>query len=482
MRKANRMMKVIIGIVIAYALYAFIFGVLLFNFHQPSISSEEKQNERLYEERSSTDRVVLIEDRMDAAIARINLIENAETSLDIAYYTTHSGKASDVFFASIIDAADRGVQVRVLLDGLFHNLRGENRDIISAFAFHPNVELKLYEPLDVLRPWSWNNRLHDKMMIVDHDLAIIGGRNIGDSYFASEGYDGAKNDRDVIIVNANEKKKDTVIHDMHQYFQHVWSHNYSKRPKMLETNRQLNRGEKATSELRTFLEQYQMNNNELFQQDINWLDESIPTNRVSFIHNPIERLNKEPIVWGEVVNLIESAEKSIVLQSPYIIPTPKMMQYMNKENVSAEDIVMITNSLAASPNVIAQSGYTIHREDIANSNVKLYEFQGPAESLHTKTFIFDDRISVIGTFNFDSRSTFLNTESVVVIDSEEFAAKVNSEIDEVLERGSLLVDGDGSYYQNPYVIEAEVSRIKEWITSGLSFFTRYFQHLLLIKF
>lgn len=69
------------------------------------------------------------------------------------------------------------------LDGFSHGMTGNLRALRYATAHHENMELKLYEPLDLIRPWTWNNRLHDKYIIADNKLAIIGGRNIGLRYF-----------------------------------------------------------------------------------------------------------------------------------------------------------------------------------------------------------------------------------------------------------------------------------------------------------
>ncbi|WP_096199559.1 phospholipase D-like domain-containing protein [Bacillus sp. FJAT-45350] len=466
------------GIFGLYLLYAFIFGVVLFNFHQPKMSIVDHNGEMDYKESQSDDRVVLVEDRIDAGLARINLIENAESTLDIAYYTLHGGKSRDILFASIVEAADRGVQVRIMLDGLFHNIRGKDKDSLLAFTYHPNVEVKLYEPLDLLQPWTWNNRLHDKLMIVDNTLAMIGGRNIGDNYFAPEKYHGATNDRDVMIINMEQEKSvDSVINEISHYFHYVWEHEFSQMPiEVLSTRREALAQEKLT-ELRELVALFHESDSELFNHEIDWIAQSFPTNQITFVHNPIERLNKEPIVWREITRLIEEAEKSILIQSPYIIPTNQMRHYLNNGKITVNQISMLTNSLAASPNVIAFSGYRQHRESIA-ANVNLYEYQNPLESLHAKTFVFDSKISVIGSFNLDSRSTFLSTESVVIIDSEEFATLVESKIEQIIDNDSLQVTGEGTYRTNPSVEEGTVSLLKLSVTRSLSLVTRFFQYML----
>ncbi|GAE24636.1 phospholipase D/Transphosphatidylase [Halalkalibacter wakoensis JCM 9140] len=464
------------GIMGLYILYALIFGLYLFRFQPITVMTNEQ--ERLLEESNheeSQDRVVLVEEREEAFLARIHLIQQAQNSLDIAYHTIHEGTASDLFFTSIVDAANRGVQVRLILDGILHHLRGNNKDIIYAFAAHPNIEIKFYEPFDALRPWTWNNRLHDKIMIVDQEMAMIGGRNIGDSYFAPEGYEGAKYDRDVVILNTlPEMIEESVISEIKDYYELVWNHDYTKKAIRSVTKKQKHRGEKRLIELKQVKNKY----TNVFQKEYNWIDQSVPTTGITFHHNPIERFHKEPIVWETIKGLMNQAENSIYIQSPYIIPKNNMINYGEIRNLSATNMIILTNSLAATPNVLAYSGYMQHRKKFAHSDFLLYEYQSTTESLHTKTYIFDSRISVVGSFNLDSRSAYLSTESVVIIDSKEFADLLESNIDCKIEKDSLLVAGDGAYVEDPTIEPSKVSFFKRGLTTVLNRVTRHFQYLL----
>ncbi len=135
--------------------------------------------------------------------------------------------------------------MRFILDGIFHHLEGNLEDVIYAFSDHPNIALKFYEPFSILKPWTWNNRLHDKFIIADNKIAIIGGRNIGgDKYFAKDD-DNIKvvNDRDVLILNTNmEDYSNSVISEMEDYFNLVWNYKYSIYPKKNLTDRQIRNG------------------------------------------------------------------------------------------------------------------------------------------------------------------------------------------------------------------------------------------------
>lgn len=376
----------------------------------------------------SQDRVVLLEDGSFAGLARINLIEQAKETIDIAYYSIDSGTMADTFLGGLVEAADRGVQVNIILDGLVNNPRGKLRDTIYAFAKHPNIELKLYEPLNLLRPWTWNNRLHDKLMMVDDKYAIIGGRNIGDKYFIKGKQETQVNDRDVLIINTKQAQvKNSVISEMNDYFDKLWTHDFTKQSVKKLSDRQKQTGVTQTELLLENLQQLKKTHPKAFNRIFDWNRMSISTKKITFIHNPVQRLSKEPWIWSEISSLMEEAEDSFTIESPYVIPTKKMLNYLGDISVPPENVTIITNSLESTPNLLAFSGYMRHSNKIVSNGFNVLEFEGP-NSIHGKTYVFDDRISAIGSFNLDARSTFLSTESMVVIDSTELADLLNIEM------------------------------------------------------
>ena len=463
-----------------YIIYALIFSVVIFGFYKPKDSKylDTHPVERFWGEEVSQDRVALVEDRYYSGLVRVNLIENAEETLDISYYTIHDGISTDIFLGSILEAADRGVKVRFILDGVFHHLEGNLKDVKYVFLDHPNIELKFYEPFNIIKPWTWNNRLHDKFIIADNQIAIMGGRNIGDKYFAQDDYNGSVvNDRDVVIVNTDTNNFSTsVISQMEDYFNYVWNHDFSKYPVKRLTQRQQSRGEEKSKHLKDKLESTRNTNPEVFNNSIDWLKESLPTKKVTLIHNPIERLNKEPWCWYEIINLAETAEKSIFIQSPYTIPTRGMLKYLDYDNISPDEINILTNSLAASPNFFASSGYMKHRKKIVDFGAKVYEFQGPG-SLHAKSYIYDSRITALGSFNFDSRSAYLSTETMVIIDSEDLAKDLEKEVGKQI-GNSLAVGEDYSYIPDPLVDEGNVSFVKLVIVKILFVVNYLFDYML----
>ena len=467
-------------ILIFYLMYITIFGIVIFKDKYPQVSTTYKEQhkvERFYGNETSQDRVILLEEKTFSGLARVNLIENAHESIDVAYYAIHKGYITDVFLGMILDAADRGVKVRILLDGIFHGLRFSLKDVQYALINHPNIEIKFYEPLNPLLPWTWNNRLHDKLFIIDHKYAVIGGRNIGNRYFIQEGEKSPTNDRDVLIINTNPKTKESsVLNQMEGYFNQVWDHPITKVPFNKLSSRQQKKAEKAKQQLKQSLENLRKTDKKIFNNFYDWEKMSLPTKKIAFIHNPIQRFNKEPWAWYDLTNLMKNSKKSLVIQSPYVIPTKPMLPYMDTLQIPPEKITILTNSLASSANVMAYSGHIKHINGMVKKGVNIWEYQG-ADSIHAKTFIFDNRLSAIGGFNMDSRSTFLNTESMVVIDSMEFTESLEQEMNQYFNK-SLKVAKDESYIENPNLEPGKVSWVKSFIIKGLSYITGLFQHLL----
>ncbi|MDR5659083.1 phospholipase D family protein [Serpentinicella sp. ANB-PHB4] len=461
-----------IGIV--YAIYLIVFGVIVFAFH--SNYTDKPDVQQYLSEEEGPDRVVLLEDRYASAIGRINLIENAEKSVDIAYYTLHKGIMSDVFYGKLLEAADRGVQIRFLVDGMFHNMRGKNRSAKYALLDHPNIDLKFYEPISFIKPWTLNNRLHDKYMIVDNQYAMIGGRNIGDKYFL-EDYNGEfVHDRDVLIVNTDRIDVGySVVEDMKQYFNNLWNHEFTSEHKELR-NRQIKKATEKRYGLRIKLLETEEKYPEMFKSDLDWLKKSIPTNKVTLVYNPVTRFNKKPNILLTISELLEYATNTFVIQSPYVIPTNHMLKYIDVESISSKDVIVITNSIAASPNYFAMGGYKNKRKDIVDITSKVYEYHGPG-SIHGKSYIIDDRLSVVGSFNLDARSSFLSTESMVIIDSEAFTTELFKEMDSIVGK-SLKVNDNYDYAESDTVIEKKSSLIKRVIIAISSIFSYIFDFLL----
>jgi cardiolipin synthase C len=467
--------KFIILILSLYILYAFIFGALYLKYDQPT-NSDYKNNlsvERFYKDSEGPDRIVLLEDGLLAYQARIELIEQADHQIDITYYKVHEDEHSHYFLAKLLEAADRGVHIRLIMDGV-SNYNQLVKSSLYLFTIHPNIEVKYYEPLNLIKPWSLNNRLHDKIILIDHKQAILGGRNMGSRYYTDDAsIHHPTKDRDVLVFNTKDNLFESVIPQINDYFKLLWDHPYTKVPLscLQISKKEIKQAELFKNDLLDLLKQDKFQ----FESPLNFIELSYPTNQIHLIHNPIERMNKEPWVLMDIESLMQQAKESVFIQSPYIIPTDDMIDALLE--ISQEiPTTILTNAVSINPNFFGSIGYSNDRKKLHQSNMMVYEYQGPA-SLHGKSLIIDGRISVIGSFNMDARSTHLSTETMLVIDSEVFTQAFEQEL-ETLMNNSLKVTSKGDYELNSRLEPTEMSKSKKMKIKILAPIIHFFDYLL----
>lgn len=452
----KRIIKSIIWLLILYALYGVISGAVIFRFMEPKITDYVNlSTERFYSDSEGPDRVILLEDGFDAGRAKINLIDQAETSIELAYFSISDGHYPWLFINSLIEASQRGVQIKIVVDALSsRNFIQEYYDSLSKL---PNIEIKVYEPLNLLKPWANQNRLHDKIIIIDEKIAFIGGRNIGNRYYRPKDYQGhATNDREVLVYHNNENVDLSVLSQFTSYFNELWTSPYSKYPKLLIKNSQ------SLEPIKQYVQNYRQENPQYFEP-FNWLELGVATSKVTLIHNPLTRFNKEPRILMDLNQLMTKSNEQMLIQSPYIVPTKQMLNYIEQDQINFSKLTFLTNSIELNPNVLGVHGYWNKRKDIIQKGVNIYEYNG-AHSLHAKSMVFDNRLTLIGSFNLDSRSTFLSTETMLVIDSVDFA--------------SITANTITSYFENSYYVSKTEDQAAPLKKSFLDFILLPFAELI----
>ncbi len=449
-------------LIYAVIAYLFVFGILSYKVHY------EMPNDITYDISAFTELSVnpqyayLVEERLLAFDIRLALINHAQESIDISYYAIHEGLSKEVFFGALLEAADRGVNIRFIIDGFIEGRGFNDAESMSVLSNHPNIDVAYYEVFSITAPFAVQNRLHDKLMIVDQTYGLIGGRNIGDRYYFDEDdIDKKTHDRDVLIFGEHAQ----AVEDMSDYFDYLFNHPYSdiidNELPSHHTNRYI-----------TIYQDY-ISDRELELPTImtDVYNDAFLVKNVTFMRSPLNRMHKEPVIFNALLELSRNYN-DIIVQSPYVIFSRPMRQMLAEYDL--DNITLLTNHPYTNPNILAVSGYLRIRQDLAESTT-LYEYQKPL-SLHTKTLIFGDEISVIGSINIDPRSAYLSTESVVVIYDEAFNTYMRSVIDTYLE-DSLEVNGDLRY--NEGTIEPiEYSQSRVILARIMKFLTYFFDEML----
>jgi len=466
-----------------YLIYVAAFGLIPYAFF-PEVNQQFKNSfepTAFYgTEVPSVDRAGIMEMGEAGLEARIGIIHSARSSLDVSYYSTHWGDSTQVFFGALLDAANRGVKVRFLIDGVAHHLTRQAKTTAYALAQNPNVELKFYNPIHLLKPWTFNGRLHDKYIIVDDKFVLLGGRNIGDKYFETEGYDKSFSlDRDVLVYNTAAGTSDStqsVIPQVKQYFEEIWGLNTSKHKYRRLSAVQAAAGLKQTDRLVERHHHFVDNKPYLVSGEINPEKITVPTANISFIHNPSHTQKKEPLLWYQLSELMRNANHKVIIQSPYTVLNRSMENTLRQVGETLQQFSLLTNSQASSPNVLAYSSYLASRTALADTFDEIYEYQGE-HSLHGKSYLIDDDLSLVGSYNLDLRSTYINTEVMLVIHGRQFHDRLEDHMS-AYQNASLLYDKQNGYAENPQIPKRDIPLFKKWISYPLKKLSWLYKFLL----
>ena len=450
--KRHKICKIIFAILAVFLCVAFyeLIGICITYKKQPAVSDatiKETQNIMSVAGRENTERAVIIEKNSQALLERVRLIQNAKDEIILSTFAFKSDESGKLILGALHDAADRGVHVRILVDGMESWIDMEGNPYFYGLSSHENVEIKLYNKANPLKPWKTMGRMHDKYLIADGKIYILGGRNTY-NYFLGD-FPGHKNfDRDVLVV-CDEPQKDNSVNQLWNYFETIWEQEdcrYFHNSKKLADRQSV---KKAVLELQEGYQQYfEVNKEKICDKD--YADETFETEKITLLSNPIHTQAKEPVVWYQLGELMKNAKERVKIHTPYIICNDMMYNTWEEIAQKVPDFSIMTNSVANNGNPFGAADYAKNRNRILETGIDIWEYEG-GYSYHGKSILIDDDLSVIGSFNMDMRSTYLDTELMLVIDSEKLNQQIRETESDYMEKSKeVLANGqetEGAKYQ-----------------------------------
>lgn len=394
----------------------------------PPLFQKHKAEPQMVHPEDSAERVLCIEDNQDALLWRLRAIESAQKELVLATYKYRDDESGRDIVSALLQAAERGVQVRIVVDGISGSSDVRGSTGFQALASSPNVEVRFYNPVNLLTPWTLNYRMHDKYLIADNDLYILGGRNTKNLSLGN--YPGAKDyDRDVLVYQPASQAKGSLA-QVKAYFEQIWDRSKLYTP---STDKQ------DTQELYHHYEALRERLPEAFIIP-NWEEQTLPTQGITLLSNPVEAGNKAPRLWFSLQNLMEQGS-DILIQTPYMICNGHMYDDLGRLCDSDKQVQVVTNSVETGANLCGCVDYLNQKNKLLKTGLTIYEFQGDRSS-HAKTVLIDKDISIVGSFNFDARSTYLDTELMLVIHSPELNAQLRQTLQNCMDQSRRnLPDG-----------------------------------------
>ena len=422
------------------------------------------------ENRTVSERVLCLDNNDDALFWRLRLIEEAKEDIVLSTFDLRDDESGQDIIAALLNAAERGVHVRLLIDSLYGKLYLSNSRGFAALLSHPNVEAYFYNPVNLLTPWTANYRMHDKYLIADDFAYILGGRNTCDLFLGNSA-EQQNVDRDVLVYS-NTSEADSSLSMLRYYFESVWALKCNRPISYSMDEKTLSAGKAALRERFEEMDERIQGLSEAFS----WEEQTMEAASVTLLSNPVEAKNKAPTLWNELC-LYMADGHDIAIQTPYFICSREMYDEFSKLcSDDSRSLTVYTNAVETGANVFGRMDYLLSKKAIQNTGVTLCEYMGN-RSMHTKTLLIDDNLSIIGSFNMDMRSAYLDTELMLAIDCPSLNAQLREQLGQMAAK-SRLVSPDGAVEYGVDYMPVSLSTGKRIIYYVLGLVLRPIRHLL----
>jgi len=410
---------------------------------------------------------LLLNNGLDAFVARARLAQLAEKSIDTQYYMIHNDVVGSLFVNQLIKAAKRGVRVRLLVD----DIDQEGRDFGAAVLdSQPNIEVRIFNPFARNRGrisqyitgfGKQTRRAHNKSFTVDNQMTILGGRNIGDEYFEADPEMGFV-DLDVLALGP-------VANQVSVSFDHYWnselSYPISALVKKPPTDNEITQ---RKSEFDAFV-------GKLFDSEyLKALRDSDLSHKIQN-HQIVTEWGPGTVVADDPEKLthdtdetryrlteqlkpyLEGIKDELIIFSPYFVPGESGVAFFQKLRDRGVRIKILTNSLSSTDVRIVHAGYARYRKTLLRMGVELHELNvnltkeqrkarkegkigRSKSSLHAKCFVLDRESAFIGSLNLDPRSVVQNTEIGVVFKSDTVAGSISEFFDNNIDEAAFRLE------------------------------------------
>jgi putative cardiolipin synthase len=386
----------------------------------------------------------------DGFRARMQMIDAAQRTLDLQYYIFRGDETGRMLTERLRRAAERGVRIRVLVDD-GETLAGDEQ--ILGLLDYPSAEVRIFNPLSYRGHWRLlrdmeflfnaprlDYRMHNKLLVVDNAVALIGGRNIGNQYFQVDPESQFADD-DVFTAGP-------IVAQLSGTFDEFWNNALAIPAEALRGGHRPAIGATAGAKP---AKSGGIDYASLLATDDPYA--GIISGRLPLVwaHAQVvhDSPDKKQVVSGAapgrliaraVEDTARAVKSEILLVTPYFVPSAGELQLLEDLRRRQVRVRILTNSLESTPTISAQSGYDKYRVPLLENGMELYEVRsrlgnvrGSGQTakvsrfgnyaLHAKLYVFDRQKLFIGSMNYDQRSKRINTEIGLIIESPELAQK-----------------------------------------------------------
>jgi len=452
----RRWMRILLRSVLAFGAYLLL-GASLRHIHTPTLREAEKAAlpapSDFYGSTPLSQQAALITDNREALDLRLKMIRDAVESIILTTFSMHGDDSGTDLCAALLDAADRGVQVGILTDGFDAMTDNDGKLPFTALAAHPNIDFHVYAPGSVLRPGKAMARMHEKYLICDDRQLLLGGRNCHDYFLGDYPAKLHNLDLDVWLVGRGD-----VIDRLTSRYHAMLA---------LPDTTAL-KAEKDRAVIETCYTKLRSHAAALYASlpEIHYADRLVPCNAAALLTSSIEPTPKKPTLWHTLCTLMEDAEQEVLVHTPYLICSRAMKADLTRI-AQKTDLRITLNAPSTSANLFGAAVYLNDRSDLLATGADILEYYG-SRSSHTKAICIDERLSIVGSFNFDMRSAYIDSELMLAIDSPPLAHQLKA----------FMTEAESQAAPADAPITPDLSPVRSRMVTLLRLFERPFRHLL----
>lgn len=365
-------------------------------------------------EKKSVDRVRLLTETADAMGHRLRMISDAQEEILLSASEWRADSAGTAVAAMLRNAAQRGVKVRILVDGASALLHMTGEPVFLALAAEPNVEIKTYQFPDPRHPTALAHHLHENYLVVDNRFYILGGRTLEEESLGKRSDDALN--FDLLVWNTSKKVKKSSLSKLRAYFESVWA---------LERCTEWHNDESALEKTQVVEAARKMDNLVVdltidyysYFDELNYKKLTLPTNKITLLSNPVETVPAEPRLMYTMTELMKGAEESVLLMTPYVICDKEMYQSLSDIAAAVPSFDLMLNSVASASSPLYASDYLRSKSRVLKTGASVSEYVGTEHTLNGTAAVIDSSLSLLGSFHWSMRSAYLDTDLALCVDA-----------------------------------------------------------------
>lgn len=425
------------------------------------VENSPRVDEGLFSNSKEKHKIVLLDSGIQSFYSRLQLVKQAKNSIELEFFIFNLDEASRLLTQALIERAQQGIKVKILVD--FSAPVFQLKPVYARYLKKYGIEVRYYNTSSSYRLISMQHRSHRKLLIIDGEHVITGGRNIGNEYFDLS--------KDYNFIDTDIQLTGPLVKNIQKSFNVYWESDQSSAANDLDK-------ELTSDELLIANSFFIIQNNDIqILAKVNALgaqytSKSYPCDDVTFITDNPNQGEGNRRVFLAIAKELENAKFEVVAESPYFVIKQGGYDILKSVSDRGVKLKFLTNGLYSTDATYSVAPLFFNLSWLAKTNMELHIFgggkvEGQMNSdfsqtnrwgIHSKRAVIDRSTILVGTYNIDPRSANLNSELMVVCRNQnDLAQNVLFNIQERLDSSKIVIQ-NGEYSRNNILTGASIKQ------------------------